>query len=230
MNPARTPQSPDTTRSTSPPERSEHPSGNTADDSLLFYATFGGSTLDPEVRLLAALIAATERSNDPLTQLVADELTASDFSTETYGELFELIVTRWRAGEMTDPGALNSVLIDQGATGRRGRELLIELVAVGVPTYRLGSLAKQVLIAWFHRGFQYAATTIQQIADEAPAHEKFAQLRKVGTTQAAADARVRDFHRRLTDLSHDTAETTTAPATSVLPQRPQLTSDTERTS
>lgn len=220
MTPARTPPSPDTTGD-------EDKDNSTA--SLLFYTTYGGSTLAPEVRLLAALIAATQAPPHPSVNLVADELSAADFSTETYGELFSLIVNRWRAGEMTDPGSLNAFLVDQGASTRRLRELLIDLVAVDVPVYRLPEMAKQVLVSWFHRGFQHAATTIQQIADEAPAHEKFPQLREIGTTQAAADARVRRFHQKLTDVARQDAEAGDAePASAVLAQRPRLSTDSER--
>lgn len=228
MAPERTPQSP------APTHRGDKPTGTTdsrsagaaaEESSLLFYATYGGSKLDPEVRLLAALMAGGQGqgTSGPVMQLVAEELGPKDFSTETYGDLFTLIVERWTNGEMTDPGSLNAALPDQGVSTKPLQLLLMEVLSVDVPVTRIPDLAKQVLIEWYRRQFQAAATYIQQVADEAPAHEKFRLLQDVGTYQAAADRRVRTFHHRVAAYHRTQAPETTDPS-AVLRQRPTLNS------
>lgn len=194
MHPERTPQSPDT----SVPPVDPPPDPNL--DSLLFYTTYGHTKLDPEVRLLSALMGCTEGSNDKAIALVTDSLLAQDFANTAHGELFTLITIRWKDGELIDPASINAALLEMSSKARQLRELLVSLVSVDAPTWRLSDIAKQVLIAWYHRQFQRAATTIQQIADEAPAHEKFALLREVGRDQAKADQRVRDFSQRIASL------------------------------
>lgn len=204
MSHERTPQSPataaqNTAKAVSTPTDSSSPEGT---DSLLFYATYGGSTLDPEVRLLAALMAGgqSQGTSGPVMELVANTLGPKDFSTEPYRQLYTLIVERWQAGEMTDPGSINAALLDQGTSTQPAQRLLVEILGVELPVARIPELAKQVLIAWYNRQFQAAATYIQQVADEAPAHEKFRLLQEVGSYQAAADRRVRDFHRAVEDF------------------------------
>lgn len=225
MSTERTPQSPE-----SPRHRDNNPrdSRTTGDDtetsSLLFYSTYGGSKLDPEVRLLAALMEGGQGqgASGPVMQLVTEALGPKDFSTEPYRHLFTLIVERWRNGEMTDPGSINAALMDQGVSTKPVQALLVEILGVAVPVSRIPELAKQVLIAWYHRQFQSAATYIQQVADEAPAHEKFRLLQEVGVYQAAADRRVREFHRKVAAFWDSTPELP-APG-SVLRERPTLSS------
>lgn len=203
-HPERTPQSPaPAAQSTAEPAATPTDSSSSeGTDSLLFYATYGGSTLDPEVRLLAALMAGgqSQGTSGPVMELVATTLGAKDFSTEPYRQLYTLIVERWRAGEMTDPGSINAALLDMGASTQPAQRLLVEILGVELPVTRIPELAKQVLIAWYNRQFQAAATYIQQVADEAPAHEKFRLLQEVGSYQATADRRVRDFHHALQDF------------------------------
>lgn len=221
----------DTERTSASPDPAHQPASDTqvarqrADDdrdSLLFYTTYGGSKLDPEVRLLAALMAGGQGqgTTGPVMDLVSEELGPKDFSTDPYRQLFTVIVERWRNGEMTDPGSINAALLDQGVSTKPVQALLVEVLGVDVPVPRLPELAKQVLIAWYNRQFQSAATYIQQIADEAPAHEKFRLLQEVGSYQAAADRRIRRFHRTVTEFWASTPESPKPGA--VLRQRPTL--------
>jgi|GEM_PF-5434555 len=208
MRPERTPQAPDagTTETVA-----AHDTQSVADpelDALLFYATYGHSKLDPEVRLLTAMMDGAEGAGGAAMTLVADTLGKTDFVDEHHAELFELIVSRWKDGELTDPTSINVALMDQGVAARPLRDLLVSLVSVDAPSWRLPDLAKQVLVAAYRRQFQRATTFLQQVADEAPAHELFPLLRQVGIEQADADQRVREFHRQVADLPTRDAATT----------------------
>lgn len=214
MRPERTPQAPDArTTALSSGQADDDPEF----DSLLFYATYGHSKLDPEARLLAAMMDGAEGAGGAAMTLVTDTLTREDFSAEAHGDLFDLINTRWRAGELTDPTSINVALMEQGVSARPLRDLLVSLVSVDAPAWRLPDLAKQVLVAAYRRQFQRATTFLQQVADEAAAHELFPMLRKVGIEQAQADARVRQFHHQVAALP-----TPEVPATPVGAERPVL--------
>lgn len=229
-NPERTPQSPATrarhtpkpTALTSEPAGDEGTKSTESTESLLFYATYGGSTLDPEVRLLAALMAGGQHqgTSGAVMALVAETLGPKDFSTEAYQQLYTLIIERWRAGQMTDPGSINAALLDMGSSTRAVQHLLMEILGVDLPVTRIPELTKQVLIAWYNRQFQAAATYIQQVADEAPAHEKFRLLQQVGSYQANADRRVRAFHQAAAAF-WDHHQPTGSQGTG-LPNRPEL--------
>lgn len=148
--------------------------------------------LDPEAALLCALLHTIDTAE---AIHVADHLTAEDFLTVHYGELFHVIAELIAAGAPHHAPRVLAALSGAGRmAGHHGRLLADSLQTVtllGTPTVGLRTLAGDVLDAAYRRRFAGAAAALNRAANEAPTDDLFDLLVEQGRAMRA-QARRRD--------------------------------------
>lgn len=130
--------------------------------------------LDPEAALLCALLHTTDTTE---ARHIARHLTAGDFLTPRYGELYAVIADLVTAGEPHHPTRVLAALTSAGRmAGHHGRLLADALQTVtllGTPAVGLRTLAGDVLDAAYRRKFVAVAQDLARAATQAPTDALF---------------------------------------------------------
>ena len=130
--------------------------------------------LDPEAALLCALLHTTDTTE---ARHITRHLTADDFLTPRYGELFAVIADLVTADEPHHPTRVLAALTSAGRmAGHHGRLLADALQTVtllGTPAVGLTTLAADVLDAAYRRRFAATAHTLTRASAEAPTADLF---------------------------------------------------------
>lgn len=130
--------------------------------------------LDPEAALLCALLHTTDT---PEARHITGHLTAGDFLSPRYGELYAVIADLITADEPHHPTRVLAALTSAGRmAGHHGRLLADALQTVtllGTPAVGLTTLAADVLDAAYRRRFAATAHTLTRASAEAPTDELF---------------------------------------------------------
>ena len=130
--------------------------------------------LDPEAALLCALLHTTDTTE---ARHITRHLTAGDFLTPRYDELYAVIADLVTADEPHHPTRVLAALTSAGRmAGHHGRLLADALQTVtllGTPAVGLTTLAADVLDAAYRRRFAATAKALTRASAEAPTDELF---------------------------------------------------------
>ena len=168
--------------------------------------------IDPEARLLCALMWTDADTATGQIAKTIEFLTEADFAHYAHGRLFGLIQAQHTAGEPMDATIVAAKADAAGATGREGwpggktpQMHILEVASLQAHTEQITYLAELVVGRSYRRQFQTMTTYLAQMAEEAAEDELFDIMAEQGRRQRIAKNRLGRFRQDILGRSTDTA-------------------------
>lgn len=142
---------------------------------------------DSEAMLLSGMLFAAQNGGRKLLEPVANNLTAEEFCSPHYRQVYATMMQLLDQDRLPDPASIVTCLVEQGAIEGMHREdatnLLTKLLGLQAEPFQIVEYARQVASYAYRRQFAEMVSRLEQIAKEAPEDRLFSHMVAFGCKQ-----------------------------------------------